>query len=425
MGNAFDDDTMQTVSKLHTVLRPYLLRRLKRDVEKELPSKFEHLTLCPLSKRQRFLYDEFMSRAQTRDALESGVYQKIANILMQLRKVCNHPDLFEVRPIITSFAMTSSAIADYEIKELLVRRRLLSNEDDCVNLNVVGLNFIDRQNISLLSAVETRRLDATSSFSRFSEAAGEPPPKDTRTMAGYLKFSTYMNRASLVARRSHMGYLNKLRCSQIPIFSEECLSVVRRMATSILPFSNIDLRYNYLERVDHINQAVKSYERRAQDMAPLIDRFAFVTPPVIALDMPRIALAGYEDTVMQQPSDFDEVLHRASVKLQIAFPDPSLLQWDCGKLQKLAELLREKKAGGHRILIFTQMTRILDILEIFLNFHGYLYLRLDGATKIEDRQYITERFNADPRIFCFIASSRSGGVGIKYGVYLIDPTDLH
>ena len=53
---------MQTVSKLHTVLRPYLLRRLKRDVEKELPSKFEHLTMCPLSKRQRFLYDEFMEQ---------------------------------------------------------------------------------------------------------------------------------------------------------------------------------------------------------------------------------------------------------------------------------------------------------------------------------------------------------------------------
>jgi helicase SWR1 len=41
-------------------------------------------------------------------------------------------------------------------------------------------------------------------------------------------------------------------------------------------------------------------------------------------------------------------------------------------------------------------------------------MRLDGSTKIEDRQYITERFNADAKIFAFIASSRSGGVGIKY-----------
>ena len=70
------------------------------------------------------------------------------------------------------------------------------------------------------------------------------------------------------------------------------------------------------------------------------------------------------------------------------------------------------------------MTKILDILEIFLNSHGYLYLRLDGATKIEDRQYITERFNVDARIFCFISSSRSGGVGIKYAVVLLVWFDL-
>ena len=416
MGNVLDDETMQRVSKLHTVLRPYLLRRLKRDVEKELPSKYEHLILCPLSKRQRFLYDEFMSRAQTRDALESGVYQKIANILMQLRKVCNHPDLFEVRPIVTSFAMQRSAIADFEIEELLIRRRLLSEDEDNVNLSLVGLQFIDRQNVSLLTAVETRRLGSTSNnLPYFSDLPGKPPPKDTRTIEGFRRYSAYAQRANTIAHWAHIVYLNKLRCAQIPVYNEECLSVVNRMSTLIVPFSDLDSRLTYMENVDRVNQAVKSYKTRTDDMSKLVDRFAFVTPAVVALDMPRIALLGYEDTVVSQPAGFDDLLHPASVKLQIAFPDPLLLQYDCGKLQKLADLLREKKAGGHRILIFTQMTRILDILEIFLNFHGYLYMRLDGATKIEDRQYITERFNADSRIFCFISSSRSGGVGIKYG----------
>ena len=415
MGNVLDDETMQRVSKLHTVLRPYLLRRLKRDVEKELPSKYEHLVLCPLSKRQRFLYDEFMSRAQTRDALDSGVYQKIANILMQLRKVCNHPDLFEVRPIVTSFAMQRSAIADFEIKELLIRRRLLNEHEENVNLGLVGLQFIDHQNVSLLTAVETRRLDGTSHLPYFSDVPAEPPPpKDTRTIEGFRKYSAYVQRANTIARWAHIIYLNKLRCAQIPIYNAECLSVVKRMTKPIVPFSDLDGRLGYMENVDRVNQAVKSYKTRTDDVSKLVDCFAFVTPPVVALDMPRIALLGYEDVVVSQPAGFDDLLHPASVKLQIAFPDPLLLQYDCGKLQKLADLLREKKAGGHRILIFTQMTRILDILEIFLNFHGYLYMRLDGATKIEDRQYITERFNADSRIFCFISSSRSGGVGIKY-----------
>jgi len=412
MGNILDDETMQRVSKLHTVLRPYLLRRLKRDVEKELPSKYEHLVLCPLSKRQRFLYDEFMSRAPTRDALQSGIYQKIANILMQLRKVCNHPDLFEVRPIVTSFAMDKSAISDFEIKELLIRKRLLDVEES-VNLDLLGLRFINHQNVSGIAALETRRLDATSLLPFITELPEEPPPKDTRTIAGFHKYSAYLQRANTIARWSHIGYLNRLRCNSLPIYSREMLSSLFHFYKPIIPLSAIDMHSQYWDVVQPVNRAVKSLATRAEDMSSYVDRFAFVTPPVVALDLPRIALSGCEAPLAEQSLNFDEVLHKSSVKLQIAFPDPSLLQFDCGKLQELTRLLREKKAGGHRVLIFTQMTRILDILEIYLNFHGYLYLRLDGATKIEDRQYITERFNADQRVFCFIASSRSGGVGIK------------
>ena len=49
-------------------------------------------------------------------------------------------------------------------------------------------------------------------------------------------------------------------------------------------------------------------------------------------------------------------------------------------------LLRRLKAGAHKALIFTQMTRMLDVLEAFLNLHGHTYLRLDGSTKPEMRQ---------------------------------------
>lgn len=65
------------------------------------------------------------------------------------------------------------------------------------------------------------------------------------------------------------------------------------------------------------------------------------------------------------------------------------------------------------MLIFTQMTRMLDVLEAFLNYHGHIYLRLDGTTKVEQRQLLMERFNGDKRVFVFILSTRSGGVGIN------------
>ncbi|KAF5357404.1 hypothetical protein D9758_005953 [Tetrapyrgos nigripes] len=427
MGNILDDETMQRVSKLHTVLRPYLLRRLKRDVEKELPSKYEHLVLCPLSKRQRFLYDEFMSRAQTQDALQSGVYQKIANILMQLRKVCNHPDLFEVRPIVTSFAVQRSAVADFEIKELLIRRRLLYEDDhDKINLGVLGLSFVDRQQNSLLTALETRRLDATPQIlaKSLADDPGPQPPKDTRTIKGFKEYSAWQKRAKAVAQWTHLGYLNSLRCGSVntPIYSSETISCVRRLYEPIIPTSTLqnDSRtwaLRYMDTVTKVHDAVLSYDERAASTSDLIEKFAFATPAVVALDLPKIVTVGkseeLEQSIRALPDAFGASLHHSAIKLQIAFPDPSLLQYDCGKLQMLSELLREKKLGGHRVLIFTQMTRILDILEIFLNFHGWLYLRLDGATKIEDRQYITELFNKDDRIFCFISSSRSGGVGIN------------
>lgn len=411
---AMDDETQQRVAKLHMVLRPYLLRRLKRDVEKELPQKYEHLVMCALSKRQRFLYDEFMARAETRHDLQSGVYQKIANILMQLRKVVNHPDLFEVRPIVTSFAMERSAVADFEIKELLVRRRLLAEHDeDHVNLDLLGLQFVQLQNVSQVAAAEIRQLDATPRLPLITELPGEPPPHDTRTIQGYKRYSQWARRAAEIAKWTHFGYLNRLRCSAQPIYSVELVNTCRRLHTPLLPLSFVDRRSWATN--DKLHSAVKSYADRAEELADVIDRFAFATPAVVARDLPQIALAGFDPSSldMQQNLELDQSLHRAAVKLQIAFPDPSLLQYDCGKLQELARLLRERKSGGHRVLIFTQMTRILDILETFLNFHGYLYLRLDGATKIEDRQYITERFNSDSRIFCFISSSRSGGVGIK------------
>jgi len=93
----------QLIRRLHKVLRPFILRRLKIDVEKQMPKKYEHVVMCKLSKRQRLLYDEFMSLPTTRNKLAEGQYLSVINILMQLRKVCNHPDLFEPRPIVSSF----------------------------------------------------------------------------------------------------------------------------------------------------------------------------------------------------------------------------------------------------------------------------------------------------------------------------------
>ncbi|KEP63342.1 UNVERIFIED_CONTAM: SWI2/SNF2 SRCAP/Ino80 [Hammondia hammondi] len=109
----------QLLEKLHALLRPYLLRRLKKDVEKQMPRKYEHVVRCSLTKRQKCLYDEFMQRRQVQQTMAAGNYRGMMNILMQLRKVCNHPDLFEPRPIETPVGGGGVNALSYDIPAMI------------------------------------------------------------------------------------------------------------------------------------------------------------------------------------------------------------------------------------------------------------------------------------------------------------------
>jgi SNF2 family DNA or RNA helicase len=62
------------IHSLHSILRPFLLRRLKKDVEKQLPEKIEHVIYCDLTRRQRYLYDEFINSDKTQDTLKKSRY---------------------------------------------------------------------------------------------------------------------------------------------------------------------------------------------------------------------------------------------------------------------------------------------------------------------------------------------------------------
>ncbi|XP_019771100.2 chromodomain-helicase-DNA-binding protein Mi-2 homolog isoform X2 [Dendroctonus ponderosae] len=85
-----------------------------------------------------------------------------------------------------------------------------------------------------------------------------------------------------------------------------------------------------------------------------------------------------------------------------------------GKLVLLSKMLKKLKDQGHRVLIFSQMTKMLDILEDFLEGEGYKYERIDGAITGSQRQEAIDRFNAPGAIqFVFLLSTRAGGLGIN------------
>ncbi|XP_072271812.1 E1A-binding protein p400-like isoform X2 [Pyxicephalus adspersus] len=89
---------------LHRTVRPFVLRRSKKDVEKQLPKKYEHVLKCRLSNRQRALYEDVILQPGTQDSLKGGHFVSVLHVLMQLQRICNHPDLVDPRPGHSSYA---------------------------------------------------------------------------------------------------------------------------------------------------------------------------------------------------------------------------------------------------------------------------------------------------------------------------------
>ncbi|XP_016852252.2 E1A-binding protein p400 isoform X4 [Anolis carolinensis] len=85
------------VIRLHRMIQPFILRRSKRDVEKQLTKKYEHVLKCRLSNRQKMMYEDVILQPGTQDALKSGHFVSVLHVLMQLQKICNHPDLISPR----------------------------------------------------------------------------------------------------------------------------------------------------------------------------------------------------------------------------------------------------------------------------------------------------------------------------------------
>ena len=95
---------------------------------------------------------------------------------------------------------------------------------------------------------------------------------------------------------------------------------------------------------------------------------------------------------------------------------PELLVAASGKFKVLDRMLASLKAGNHKVLIFSQMTKLMDIIQDFCICKNYAVCRLDGSTKLMDRQAAIDSFNDSKDCdeqFVFLLSTRAGGLGIN------------
>ena len=431
------------VKRLHSVLRPFLLRRLKADVEKSLPPKHEHILRVTLSRRQRALYEDYLASSAASGALTGGGFLGAVNVLMQLRKVCNHPDLFEARPIVSALdapavtlhwparaaraleggawgrvdgVLAGAALLDVRAAAATTTAGAAASESLAPPPGAVAA-------AALTGAVAA--LDAPLVAAGPLEAALPGPPNAAAVAAAD---------AAAAAARARSAAGAAATAATLEAVSVDRLGVAPTLGTdgvAALTLTWLPAHARVLAASPRTAQSVPSFflnavrtpADRAADLDPVLRRFVCVIPrtrappPELWCSTPApaaaAAAAARTAALAARVRAASAPLHTAAVRTTLFFPDKRLIQFDCGKLQALATLLRDLKAGGHRVLIFTQMSKMLDILEAFLGLHGHTYVRLDGGTKPEARQVLMQRFNANPKIFAFILSTRSGGVGMN------------
>lgn len=351
-------------------------------------------------------------------------------VLMQLRKVCNHPDLFEPRSVITPFVVPSlsfgvpSCIYDAHNSKSALGRLSPSLLQPlwCGSSGLPSLEAALRHNQT--ESEQLSRLHATydkNSLQLSDECDNESIPTELREL---LDEVYELRRLAQKARIAFHDRTNRQRCQSASfVYSSQLLDAVETEVNIFQRQESVELKGRSIVLTpSKLLKIRKDESERATAMDEVINKFVFCVPragaPAPYLD------TGYAKNPTLPSKNVEEMLHepleeclkpfrKAHARLSSFFPDKKLVQFDAGKLQTLAELLFKLKREGHRALIFTQMSKMLDILEGFLNIHGHTYLRLDGATGVDRRQRYMDRFNNDAKIFCFILSTRSGGMGIN------------
>ncbi|XP_044099508.1 E1A-binding protein p400 isoform X7 [Neovison vison] len=236
----------------------------------------------------------------------------------------------------------------------------------------------------------------------------------------------------LKERLDHIYSVNERRCSRAPVYGRDLLricSVVGREQTPWPRVSDSSQRKGagtaggYMPSSHGQKDLILTLTQRQACLQDVIDRVVCVIPPVVAappslwvarppsLYSHRMRLLRHR--LREHTAPYAQQLRRMTALCSLRFPELRLVQFDSGKLEALAILLQKLKSEGRRVLILSQMVLMLDILEMFLNFHYLTYVRIDENANSEQRQELMRSFNRDRRIFCAILSTHSRATGVS------------
>ena len=448
--------------RLHMILKPFMLRRVKAHVQKELGEKVEKDVFCDLSYRQRAYYANLRSKISIMDLIEKasmGDDQDAAtlmNLVMQFRKVCNHPDLFERADTASpyswsSFAETASFMREGHFVTVLysIKNRIQYDLpgvlcNDVGRLDIAGPNnqragFVRRAVRTMFNIFDadhvskSSREDGAFSFLRFVDAS----PGEVNLISRSSLFDRAVSLASQPKRAVEIFMDEGYESDEPRIPAHAIFNIVdntkQRAMSELDPNSHLAQLCN-ISRSALIDKGYSTIEpaARALVLAPPIEVSALdqalITERQNVMFNPEIRNAMYKiDEPLEQKlldKDVDPLFYPPSGLLpapesekarftDISVPSMRRFVTASGKLAQLDRLLQQLKVEGHRVLLYFQMTRMIDLMEEYLTYRNFKYCRLDGSTKLEDRRDTVHDFQTRPEIFIFLLSTRAGGLGIN------------
>uniref|UniRef100_A0A674IGL1 E1A binding protein p400 n=1 Tax=Terrapene triunguis TaxID=2587831 RepID=A0A674IGL1_9SAUR len=236
---------------------------------------------------------------------------------------------------------------------------------------------------------------------------------------------------------------NERRCSRAPVYGRDLLGICSLIGERKVPqhcstgdnkwrwagFVNCYLSLSASEGPsDPLHDLILTSDQQQESlMDPPLARYPALTrcvlpaavaaPPCLYVAKPPPSYSHkmkvFKHNLKEKATPYLHQLHQITTPRLLQFPDLRLVQYDSGKLEALAVLLQKLKAEGRRVLILSQMILMLDILELFLNFHFLTFVRIDEYANHEQRQELMKSFNRDKRIFCAILSSHSRSTGVN------------
>ncbi|XP_070759778.1 E1A-binding protein p400 [Enoplosus armatus] len=161
------------VIRLHRMIQPFILRRSKRDVEKQLPKKYEHILKCRLSTRQKSLYEDILTQPGAQEALKTGHFVSVLQVLMQLQRVCNHPELVAPRENSSSYFCSS---LQYNVPSLVLGA-LQNDSSKIANMSIFDLINNENRLTRYQTEESVPKLKVTQQLIEEIYTGPDPPPR--------------------------------------------------------------------------------------------------------------------------------------------------------------------------------------------------------------------------------------------------------